>query len=114
MLQVVVANLAISTCLRRNSVKEGHYSSVLATDDFARSAPNCCHGCFRLFADDAKELSLFRRMVALQFVNTSLVIVIASSRFESLFGFKSSGLPDLDWRWYRDVGTDLVVVVWLQ
>jgi hypothetical protein len=67
-----------------------------------------------LFADDAKELSLFRRLITLQFLNTSLVVVVASSSFESLFGYSSNGLQDLDWRWYRDVATDLLVVVWLQ
>ena len=57
---------------------------------------------------------MFKRLLALQFINTSVLTFLASSSFEQLFGFSSAGVTDFNWIWYRDVGSDIMVIMWLQ
>lgn len=106
-----MVNLLMGRLLRLFSRFEGHYSS---TSVFIVMT---CHRLVHksaFAADDERETSVFRRLMILQFINTSCITVFSSSKFEALFGGTSKGLGDFDWHWYRDVGTDLIFIVWLQ
>lgn len=63
---------------------------------------------------DERELSIFKRLFVLQFVNTTVATVLGSSSFERLFGASSKGVKDFNWQWYRDVGSDILVIMLLQ
>lgn len=53
---------------------------------------------------DAREFSIFKRLTFLQFLNTTVITTLASVSYVS----------DFNWEWFRDVGTDLLVICLLQ
>ena len=57
-------------------------------------------------------MSIFARLFRLQVVNmTVLIVVVNSSILEAKIPSLRPGLPDFTWEWYRDVGTDLIVLI---
>jgi hypothetical protein len=59
----------------------------------------------------AREISLFRRMALLSFLNTGVVIMISnSSWFLSIFDGKERTTKDFDTEWYQTVGSSVILI----